>query len=149
MPAELLPLARDIYTGATTMLLCEHEPFGRIDIGVGVKQGYPPSTTLFNLSLEPVLRAALACISLAAVASSAAPYASRAPCCSSLLHRANHRYSIRQHRSLADQGKTNSFVAAERASGKSVPRGSFNRFCDWRPTKPAAGRLGEPTEQAG
>ena len=57
MPAEMLSVIRDLYAGSTTRGKHSAGLTNSIEIKSGVKQGCPLSPIIFNLSLEPLLRA--------------------------------------------------------------------------------------------
>ena len=57
MPDEMTHVVRDLYTGAPTRGSCSTGYTDPISIKSGVKQGCLLSPTIFNLSLEPLLRA--------------------------------------------------------------------------------------------
>ena len=57
LPLDILTVIRDLYSGATTKVRTRSGFTGPIALSTGVKQGCPLSPIVFNLAIEPMLRA--------------------------------------------------------------------------------------------
>jgi len=60
LPAELVAVIRDLYTDTTTRGMTSTGLTAPIPISAGVKQGCPLSPVVFDLAMEPIIRAVVA-----------------------------------------------------------------------------------------
>lgn len=59
MPAAMIRIIEDLYAGCTTTVRASEGETDPIPMVAGVKQGCPLSPIIFNLAIEPIIRAAL------------------------------------------------------------------------------------------